>query len=316
MIALVPVRDGVLPAGADETIAECDGVAILAGSGLDDVGLEGLAVRAHLVELGDVEPGRWSAALSAVIGTIDASGAESIVLPNAPDGRDLAPRLAAAMNLPLLAGATTVSPRLVRVARRGGLELHEIHPTGRFVATLQPGVRGAEPFTDRAEVTRHDVDADRPPDDEPLADARVVEVLPPDVRTMDLTEAATIVGGGAGLDSEERFAELDSFAERIGGVMGATRVITDRGWVHHDRQIGTTGVVVDPTLYLSFGVSGAVQHTSGLGTPDHVISVNTDPHCPMMAMSDLAIVSDANATLDALMVLLDTTADDRTEAPA
>ena len=49
--------------------------------------------------------------------------------------------------------------------------------------------------------------------------------------------------------------------------MGATRVITDRGWVHHDRQIGTTGVVVDPTLYVSFGVSGAVQHTSGLGAP-------------------------------------------------
>ncbi len=86
--------------------------------------------------------------------------------------------------------------------------------------------------------------------------------------------------------------------------MGATRVITDRGWVHHDRQIGTTGVVVAPTLYLSFGVSGAVQHTSGLGAPDNIISVNTDPHCPMMAMSDLAIVADANATLDELLLLL------------
>ena len=121
---------------------------------------------------------------------------------------------------------------------------------------------------------------------------------------MDLTEAATIVGGGAGLDAEERFVQLDTFAGRIGGVMGATRVITDRGWVHHDRQIGTTGVVVDPTLYLSFGVSGAVQHTSGLGAPDHIISVNTDPHCPMMAMSDLAIVSDANETLVELLAIL------------
>jgi electron transfer flavoprotein alpha subunit len=126
-------------------------------------------------------------------------------------------------------------------------------------------------------------------------------VLPPDVRTMDLGEARRIVGGGAGLDAEQRFVELDSFAAHIGGVMGATRVITDRGWVHHDRQIGTTGVVVDPALYISFGVSGAVQHVSGLGSPDHVISVNTDAHCPMMAMSDLAIVSDANATLGALI---------------
>ena len=86
--------------------------------------------------------------------------------------------------------------------------------------------------------------------------------------------------------------------------MGATRVITDRGWVGHERQIGTTGVVVDPTLYLAFGISGAVQHTAGLGDPDHIISVNTDPHCPMMQMADLAIVSDANAVLDELDRLL------------
>jgi len=82
--------------------------------------------------------------------------------------------------------------------------------------------------------------------------------------------------------------------------MGATRVITDNGWVGHERQIGTTGVVVDPDLYLAFGISGAVQHTSGLGQPAHIISVNLDPHCPMMQLADLAIVADANAVLDAL----------------
>ncbi len=73
--------------------------------------------------------------------------------------------------------------------------------------------------------------------------------------------------------------------------MGATRVITDRGWIPHDRQIGTTGVVVDPQLYLAFGISGAVQHTAGLGHPEHVISINTDQHCPMMELADLAVVA-------------------------
>ena len=92
--------------------------------------------------------------------------------------------------------------------------------------------------------------------------------------------------------------------------MGATRVVTDRGWVGHERQIGTTGVVVDPELYVAFGISGAVQHTSGLGDPRHVISVNVDPHCPMMQMADLAVVSDANAVLDELERLLGTPADD------
>jgi electron transfer flavoprotein alpha subunit len=121
---------------------------------------------------------------------------------------------------------------------------------------------------------------------------------------MDLSEATRIVGGGAGLDRADRFDQLSLVAAGLGAAMGATRVVTDRGWVGHERQIGTTGAVVDPSLYLAFGVSGAVQHTAGLGDPDHIISVNTDPHCPMMQMSDLAVVSDANAVLDELQQLL------------
>jgi electron transfer flavoprotein alpha subunit len=117
---------------------------------------------------------------------------------------------------------------------------------------------------------------------------------------MDLAEAPRILGGGAGLDSAERFVQLAAVARALNASMGATRVVTDRGWVSHARQIGTTGVVVDPRLYLAFGISGAVQHVSGLGRPDHVISVNTDAHCPMMGFADLAVVADANATLDAL----------------
>ena len=135
-------------------------------------------------------------------------------------------------------------------------------------------------------------------------DAEVVEVLAADVATMDLAEAQRIVGGGAGLDSAERFAQLAAVAARLGAAMGATRVVTDRGWVGHERQIGTTGVVVDPRLYVALGISGAVQHTAGLGAPDHVVSVNTDAPCPMMQLADLAVVSDANAVLDELERLL------------
>jgi electron transfer flavoprotein alpha subunit len=121
---------------------------------------------------------------------------------------------------------------------------------------------------------------------------------------MDLTEARRIVAGGAGLESAARFELLERIATELGASMGATRVVTDKGWVAHERQIGTTGIVVDPRLYLAFGISGAVQHTSGLGTPDHIVSVNTDATCPMMQLADLAIVADANAVLDALGSLL------------
>lgn len=315
MIALVPVRDGVLPAGAIDAIAEAGGRVVVAGSATADADLDGIASEVFLVELGPVEPARWTRLLAPIVEMLP--GSEIVVLPHSPDGRDLAPRLAAALDRPLLAGATEVAEHRVHVARRGGLELHELRPTGAFVATIQPGVRAALTLHEPAAVHRLPGGAgdpgspDRPgvlADEDPgdvVRDGRVVDVLPPDVRTMELSEAARIVGGGAGLDSNDRFIELDRFAVAIGGVMGATRVITDRSWVHHDRQIGTTGVVVDPDLYLSFGVSGAVQHTSGLGQPDHIISVNTDPHCPMMTMSDLAIVADANETLRELLALLD-----------
>jgi electron transfer flavoprotein alpha subunit len=302
MIALVPVRDGVLPAGAPDAIAEAGGRVVVAGSATADASLDGLASEVYLAELGPVEFGRWSTALATVVHAL--SDTDIVILPHTPDGRDLAPRLAVALDRPLLAGATEVADHRVRVARRGGLELHEVRPTGAFVATIQPNTRGGLSLESPPEIHRLDLDTSHD-----VHDARVIEVLPPDVATMDLSEASRIIGGGAGLDGNERFVQLDRFAGAIGGVMGATRVITDRSWVHHDRQIGTTGVVVDPDLYLSFGVSGAVQHTSGLGHPDHIISVNTDPHCPMMSMSDLAIVADANETLEALLRLLDTGSD-------
>jgi electron transfer flavoprotein alpha subunit len=83
----------------------------------------------------------------------------------------------------------------------------------------------------------------------------------------------------------------------------------------HARQIGTTGVVVDPRLYIAFGVSGAVQHTAGLGQPDHIISVNLDEHCPMMSLADLALVADANEVLEILEQRLVSLQDSQRTAP-
>jgi electron transfer flavoprotein alpha subunit len=298
MLAVIPVRDGDLPAGALETIAECEGRVILAGERLEAVDLIG-ASDVRTVELGPYAPGSWAASLAAVL-----ADEPIVVLPGSPDGRDLAPRIAHRLDRPLVAGAVSIAPERIAVPRRGGLELHVLAVTPPMVATLQPGVRGVEPgttATTRREIVLERLDA---------PDPTVVAVHPPDVTTIDLSEADRIAAGGAGLDSAERFAQLARIAAALGGAMGATRVVTDRAWVGHERQIGTTGVVVGPELYLAFGISGAVQHTSGLGNPHHVISVNLDPHCPMMQMSDLAVVSDANAVLDELEQLLGTITDD------
>jgi electron transfer flavoprotein alpha subunit len=292
MLAVIVVRDGLLPAGADETISECDGRAMLVGSGTP-IAVEKLrhvASDVTTVEVGDFRPTAWAQALTARL--VDEP---IVVLPASPDGRDWAPHLALQLRRPLLAMAMTVNPDRVDLIRRGGTELHAIEPPPAFVATLQPGVRGVDAIGPAMVVDVVDLDIDE------SFDATIEMVTPADAATIDLSEAQRIVAGGAGLDSPARFEELSALGAALHASVGATRVITDRGWIAHQRQIGTTGVIVDPRLYLAFGISGAVQHTAGLGSPDHIISVNTDPHCPMMQLADLAIVADANEVLAELL---------------
>jgi electron transfer flavoprotein alpha subunit len=298
VIAVVVVRDGQLPAGGAEAAAECDGRVLLVGSGTATAAgeLREVATDIACAEVaGSFRPAAWAAALADEL-----AGEPFVVLPASADGRDLAPRLADLLHRPLWAGAVLVTPARIDLARVGGTELHRVAPGEAFVATLIPGVRGvAASAGGSADVRTLTLAV---PGDEP--DAVVTGVLPPDPATIDLAEAPRIVAGGAGLDSVERMAQLARIGTALGASVGATRVGTDRGWAPHARQIGTTGVVIDPALYLAFGISGAVQHTSGLGNLDHIVSVNTDSHCPMMQLADLAITADANATLDELECLL------------
>jgi electron transfer flavoprotein alpha subunit len=296
-VAVLPVRDGTLPAGSLDAVAAAGGEVLIVGAGAGRAAelLGSLAVRVRVWDTPGFAPGRWAPVVADLVGA-----GRVVVLPGSPDGRDLAPRVAASLGRPLVAGVVEVRADRLVAARWGGSVMVEVALSGPVVVTVQPGLAAPESHEHgtgpMAEVVEAVPAGHR--------DAEVVELLGPDVATMDLAEAPRLVGGGAGLDSPERFGELAELAELIGAAMGATRVVTDRGWIGHERQIGTTGVVVDPSLYLAFGISGAVQHTAGLGDPDHIVSVNTEPHCPMMSMADLAIVSDANETVVELLRLL------------
>ncbi|MGI8492300.1 MAG: mycofactocin-associated electron transfer flavoprotein alpha subunit [Acidimicrobiales bacterium] len=293
MIALVVVRDGFLPAGGAEAVAEAGGTAILVGDhtaeaaeALSGEGAVGLA------EWGDFAPGRWAAALVDLV-----SAADVVVMPASADGRDLAPRLAHALGRPLFAGAVSVGGREIVLVRHGSrvAETHLLESPA--VATLLPGVRGVEASEAGPRLERlpqlGDLGAG-------VADAEVLEVLAADPATMDLAEATKVVAGGAGLGHPDNFGLLDQVAALLGATPGATRVVADAGWVPSHRYIGTTGVSIDPELYVALGISGAVQHVTGIGHPDHVIAVNTDASAPMMAMADLAVVADAPAVVDEL----------------
>jgi electron transfer flavoprotein alpha subunit len=305
VIAVVPVRAGQLPLGGAEAAAEAGGRVLLVGvdarAAVDQ--LEGVASTVLVWERDTYAPAAWAATLAGLV-----RDADVVILPASPDGRDLAPRLAHVLDRPLLAGAVAVGRDAVDLARQGGLVTETVAVDGPFVATLQPGVRGVETATSVRPAVE-DVAADGAPEAE-ADDPVLVEVLEPDPATMDLSEAARIVGGGAGLGSPEATEVLAGVATALGCSIGGTRVITDWGWLPFERQIGTTGVIVHPELYLAFGISGAVQHVAGLGDPEHVIAVNLDPSCPMMAIADLAVVTDAPALVAELAERLGSTSEE------
>jgi electron transfer flavoprotein alpha subunit len=297
MIAVLVVRHGVLPAGALEATSEAQGNVLVVGSNCAATlsELSPYATHITLCEWGNFAPSAWAQALVAHLGR-----EQRIVLPASPDGRDFAAHLSHHLQRPLYAGALRIGAITIELVRWSGQAVETLVAAQEFVATLQVGVRSIEEVQSEVVVT-----ALQAPESFAGNDAEVVDVLPPDAASIDLSEAPRIVCGGAGIQTSSSFHTLFDIAKALSASVGATRVITDRSWVEHQRQIGTTGVVVNPQLYIALGVSGAVQHTSGLGQPEHIVSINTDPHCPMMQLADLGIVSDANEVLPALLHALE-----------
>jgi len=307
-VAVVVARDGRLPVGAAEVVAEAGGRVVVVGSGTEEA-LGSLAGVRH-GRWADTGPGLRPAALAAALRDVVVD--ETLVLlPASPDGRDLAPRLAAATGRPLVARALTAAVAAdgagVRavVTRIDDRVLVPVGVAGPAVVTLAVGGRPA-PRTEGAaspEAVLVELSLAVAPVGS-TCDPELLEMLEPDLHTMDLADATRVVAGGAGLvaglddrRATEVFTLLGAVAAALGGSAGATRVATDAGWTGYERQIGTTGVTVDPDLYVALGVSGAVQHVGGLGSPRHVVSVNTDPSCPMTAMADLGLVTDAGGLL-------------------
>lgn len=297
VMAVLVVRDGQLPAGAAEAVAEAGGAVLVVGSGTGKAadGLDA-ASRVWLLEASSAGPAALAGTLAPALADVD-----MILLPASPDGRDLAPRLAVILGRPLLAGAVRCAPGEVEVTRLDDRLSVRVAVDGPVLVTLLPDRRGApEP-----------VNGSKPPQVTVLSlaaapdtgrDAESAGVLQPEPAVVDLAEARRIVGGGGGLvpggaDGAAVMRLLADVGAALGASPGATRVVTDAGWMNYDRQIGTTGVSVNPELYIAFGISGAAQHVGGLGAPEHVVSVNTDPSCPMTAMADLGIVADAPAVL-------------------
>ena len=223
------------------------------------------------------------------------------------NGRDCMSRLAARLRLPFAPGCLSIDIQgdalfTLRTMYDGRAYVQmRAQLQGRTaLATLVSGVRG-NPVSNKDTAigsSQMAITMVTPTIDDSIAPERLkhIALQAPSPEDVELEAAERIVAGGRGI-GREGFTQVAAFARLLGAAVGATRVATDRGWVEHARQIGATGRIVHPRLYIACGISGAAQHTSGMREAQNVIAINPDRTAPIFALADLGLLGDANQVL-------------------
>jgi len=216
-----------------------------------------------------------------------------VLLPNTPIGWDLAPRLAAKLDCAFVSDAFKIEaeggkPVFTRRVFNGKLDARVAVESTPVVATMQPGAVAPHAGSESGSVRKLDVSI-------PAGElkAKFVETKTAGDKGIDLTKAEIIVSGGRSLGGTEKFNEvIKPLAEALGGAMGASRPVVDSGWLPHEYQVGSSGQIVSPKLYLAIGISGAIQHLVGMKSSNFIVAINKDPDAPIFEVADVGVVAD------------------------
>lgn len=231
-------------------------------------------------------------------------------------GRDLGPRVSSSLHSGLTADCTAleigdhIDPRTkqeyrnllyqVRPAFGGNIVATIVNPDHRpQMATVREGVMKEEIFDPNYKGEVIDLDADKYVDPA----SYVVKIIDREIEKskINIKNAPIIVAGGYGVGSKEGFDLLFKLAHELHGEVGASRAAVDAGWVEHERQIGQTGVTVRPKLFIACGISGQIQHVTGMQESKIIVSINTDPNAPINDIADYVITGDVNEVLPKLI---------------
>jgi electron transfer flavoprotein alpha subunit len=270
-----------------------------AGDGLADKLFEYGAAAIHQIhheELTDYAPAAWGDAIYELARSVDAA---AVIGVGTDRGNEVMAHVAAAMDLPLVANCLEVEPgvdawEMTRV-RWGG----SLHERARLEApvkllTIAPFATEAAPQAGGTTVAEF-----VPSLDGSAAATRIVDRVTTE-EGITLATAPVVVSGGRGVGSAEGFASLEELAELLGGAIGCSRVVTNNGWKNHKFQVGQTGTVVAPEVYIACGISGAIQHWVGMMAAKNVIAINTDPDAPMVTKADYAVIADLHEVVPAV----------------
>jgi electron transfer flavoprotein alpha subunit len=280
--------------------------AFIAGSGAEAAALGEYGATAVLaVEIGKSLPG--VAIASALKSVIDGGNTPDLIMfPQNTEGRDIMSRLSVKLDKTVITnnidisdsgdGVTVVTPIF------GGNTLVSTTFTGAgpFLAAFRPKSFAAESAGGAAAA----VTAVSVPDLGATGSAQVVAVHVEATTGPKLDEANIVVAGGRGLGEAPSFAMVEELATLLKGAPGASRAIVDAGWVPYSYQVGQTGKVVKPTIYIAAGISGATQHMVGMKGSKNIIAINKDKEAPIFGVADLGIVGDVHKVLPQIIAAL------------
>jgi electron transfer flavoprotein alpha subunit len=232
---------------------------------------------------------------------IKSGGYRAAVFTTSAQGRDLAPRVAAKLGVGLVTDVTDLDLTGDTLTVKHPMNIGKLMATVAIAST--PAVIAVRPntFSPVANAKAGRVEKVQPVGDPSASRVVVRELVQGGGGKLDLADAPVIIAGGRGLKAAENFKLVEELADAFGNAaVGATRAVTDDGWRPHSDQIGQTGRLVSPDLYIAVGISGAVQHLAGMRTSRTIVAINKDKDAPIFKVADYGIVGDVFEVVPAL----------------